>query len=56
MDNMELVCSHEQSYQLELYAFQTAFLDFKYEPPSFIFVEIGTISNAIYGTTCYQSS
>jgi hypothetical protein len=41
---MELVHSHEQSYQLQLYAYQTAFPDFKYEPPSFISVEIGTIS------------
>ncbi len=39
---MELACFDEQSYQLELHAYQTAFLDFKYEPPSFVYVEIGT--------------
>jgi hypothetical protein len=32
----------EHSYQLELQAYQTTFLDFKYEPPNFISVEIGT--------------
>jgi hypothetical protein len=41
---MELVCSNEQSYQLELHAYQTTFLDFKYEPSNFIFVEIETTS------------
>jgi hypothetical protein len=44
---MELVCFHEQSYQLELYAYQTVFLDFKYEPPSFVSMEIGTNSRIL---------
>jgi hypothetical protein len=35
---------YNQSYQLELQAYQTVFPDFKYKPPSFIFVEIGTSS------------
>jgi hypothetical protein len=39
---MELARSDEQSYQLEPHAYQIAFLNFKYKPPSFIFVEIGT--------------
>jgi len=43
-DNMELVFFDEQSYQLELQAYQTIFLDFKYEPLSFIFMEIRTSS------------
>jgi hypothetical protein len=41
---MELAHFNEQSYQLELHAYQTAFPYFKYEPPSFVFVEIGTNS------------
>ncbi len=41
-DSMELVCSNEQNYQLELQAYQIVFLDFKYEPLSFVSVEIGT--------------
>jgi hypothetical protein len=41
---MELVRFDEQNYQLELQAYQTAFLDFKYETPNFVFMEIGTIS------------
>jgi hypothetical protein len=41
-DNMELVCSDEQSYQLELQAYQIIFPDSKYEPLSFVSVEIGT--------------
>ncbi len=41
---MELACSNEQNYQLELHAYQTTFSDFKYKPPNFIFVEIGTSS------------
>jgi hypothetical protein len=44
---MELTCFDEQSYQLELQAYQTAFPDFKYEPPSFVFVEIGTSSKIL---------
>jgi hypothetical protein len=39
---MELAHSDEQSYQLELHAYQTTFPNFKYEPPNFVFVEIGT--------------
>ncbi len=38
---MELARSDEQSYQFELHAYQIGFPNFKYEPPSFIFVEIG---------------
>jgi hypothetical protein len=41
---MELAHSDEQSYQLMLQAYQTTFLDFKYEPPSFVSMEIGTNS------------
>jgi hypothetical protein len=41
---MELICYDEQSYLLEPQAYQIVFLDFKYEPPSFVFVEIGTNS------------
>jgi hypothetical protein len=41
---MELACSNEQSYQLELHAYPITFLDFKYEPPNFVFVEIETNS------------
>ncbi len=55
---MELVHSVKQSYQLELHAYQTFFANFKYETPSFLFVEIGTIkqdsSIAICGTTYYH--
>jgi hypothetical protein len=40
--NMELTCSDEQSYQLELQVYRTTFLDFKYEPFNFVFVEIRT--------------
>jgi hypothetical protein len=39
---MELTHFDECSYQLELQMYQIAFLDFKYEPPNFIYVEIGT--------------
>jgi len=39
---MELTYSDEQNYQLELHAYQIAFLDFKYEAPSFVYVEIRT--------------
>jgi hypothetical protein len=41
---MELAHSDEQSYQLELHTHRTAFLDFKYEPPNFVYVEIKTNS------------
>jgi hypothetical protein len=39
---MELARIGEHVYQLELQAYQTAFLDFKYEPTSFVYVEIKT--------------
>jgi hypothetical protein len=67
---MELTHSNEQSYQLELQAYQTIFCDFKYEPPSFVTMEIGTNSrvfatpfvvqhvtkpiNPLRGGTCLQ--
>jgi hypothetical protein len=41
---MELVRFDEQSYQLELHAYRITFLDFKYEPLSFVSMEIGTSS------------
>jgi hypothetical protein len=44
---MELVRFDEQSYQLELQAYQITFLDFKYEPLSFIFMEIGISSRIL---------
>jgi hypothetical protein len=43
-DNMELAHSNEHNYQLELHAYQTTFPHFKYEPPSFVYVEIGISS------------
>jgi hypothetical protein len=46
---MELAQSDEQSYLLELHAYQTAFFDFKYEHPSFVSVEIKT-SNKVLAT------
>jgi len=39
---MELVRYNEQSYKFELEAYQNAFPNFKYEPISFMYVEIGT--------------
>jgi len=48
---MELVRSNEQNYQLELQSYQIVFLDFKYKPLSFVFVEIGT-KNRIPTTPC----
>jgi hypothetical protein len=53
---MELACFNEQNYQLELQTYQNIFLDFKYEPLSFVSMEIGTnisVVNAICGITCY---
>jgi hypothetical protein len=41
-DSMELAHSNEQSYQLKLQAYKITFSNFKYEPLSFVFVEIGT--------------
>jgi len=46
---MELAHFDEESYQLELHAYQTIFLDFKYKPLNFVFVEIG-ISNKVLVT------
>jgi hypothetical protein len=46
---MELAHSDEHNYQLELHAYQITFLDFKYKPPNFVFMEIGT-SNKILAT------
>jgi hypothetical protein len=43
-DNMELVCSDEQSYQLEVHTYRTTLPNFKYKLPNFVFVEIGTNS------------
>jgi hypothetical protein len=51
---MELVCSYEQSYQLEVQAYQTTFPDFKYEPPSFVFVEIGTNNRVLVTPSMVQ--
>jgi hypothetical protein len=48
---MELARSNEQSYQLELQSYQISFLDFKYKPLSFVFVEIRT-KNKIPTTPC----
>ncbi len=45
-ESMELARSDEQNYQLELRAYWIIFPDFKYEPPSFIFVDIGTSRRA----------
>jgi hypothetical protein len=39
---MELAPFGEQNYQLELQAYQIAFPHFKFEPFSFVLVEIGT--------------
>jgi hypothetical protein len=41
---VELVQFDEQSYQVELQVYQIAFPNFKYEPPSFVYVEIETNS------------
>jgi hypothetical protein len=51
---MELTCFDEQSYQLELQAYQTVFPDFKYEPSSFVFVEIGTSSKILATSSVVQ--
>jgi len=39
-DNMELVRSKEQSYQLELHTYRIVFPNFKYKPLSFVSIEI----------------
>ncbi len=41
---MELAHSYEHNYLFELQAYKIVFLNFKYEPPSFVCVEIGTNS------------
>jgi len=46
-DNMELAHFDEQSYQLELHAYQTTFPNFKYKPFNCIFVEIRTNSRVL---------
>jgi hypothetical protein len=46
LGNMELARVDEQVYQLELQAYQIAFPNFKYEPPSFVSMEIGTNTRA----------
>ncbi len=40
MDSIEVVHFDEQSYQLELQAYQIIFHDFKYQVWSFLFVDI----------------
>jgi hypothetical protein len=44
---MELAHFDGEGYQLELQMYQIAFLDFKYKPPSFIYVEIGTSNRTL---------
>jgi hypothetical protein len=39
---MELARFDEQSYQLELQAYQTILLELKYKPLSFLSMQIGT--------------
>jgi hypothetical protein len=46
-DSMELVRFDEHNYQLKLHAYQIVFLDFKYEPPNFVFVVIRTSSKVL---------
>jgi hypothetical protein len=47
---MELAHFDEHNYQLELHAYQIIFPNFKYKPPSFISMEIGT-NNKVLSTT-----
>jgi hypothetical protein len=51
---MELAYSDEQNYQLELYAYRTSFPNFKYKPPSFMFVEIGISSKVLVTPSMVQ--
>ncbi len=51
---MELTHSDEQSYQLELHAYWTTFFDFKYKPPSFVFVEIRFSSKVLVTPSMVQ--
>jgi hypothetical protein len=48
---MDLARIDEHVYQLELQAYQTAFLDFKYEPPSFVSMEIKTSTRTTSATS-----
>jgi hypothetical protein len=48
---MELARYGEQSYKLELQAYQTAFPNFKYEPPNFVSMEIGISSRTLITPT-----
>jgi hypothetical protein len=48
-DNMELAHSDEQSYKLELQVYQITLLDFKYETPSLVSVEM-RINNKVSAT------
>jgi hypothetical protein len=41
---MELVHFDEQNYQIQLHTYWIVFPNFKYEAPSFVFVEIGPIA------------
>jgi len=43
---MELAHSDEQGYQLELQAYWIIFLDFKYKPLNFVYVETRTNNKA----------
>ncbi len=51
---MELARYDEQSYQLELHAYEIIFLDFKHKPPSFVFMEIGTNSRILVTPSMVQ--
>ncbi len=53
-ENMELACSDEQSYQLELHAYRIAFPNFKYELFSFVSMEIGT-NNKVLATPLWYN-
>jgi hypothetical protein len=44
---MKLTHFDEQNYQLELQVYRTTFPDFKYEPLSFIYMEIGINSRVL---------
>ncbi len=43
--------TYEHVYQLKLQAYQTAFLDFKYESPSFVSVKIKTSTRTTSATS-----
>jgi adenylosuccinate synthase len=46
-ESMELSRCNEQGLQLELHAYRTTFLDFKYKPPSFVFAKNKTNSKIL---------